>query len=103
MAPKSAAAIPGALDLLIRKAVSQERWRAILTPYERPDNRRSLLQLAVTLVLYGAAWTLLLRERGGRLLGDRDRRIACRGSDGAADHHSARLQPRFLLHVATRV
>ena len=62
MAPKSAAAIPGALDLLIRKAVSQERWRAILTPYERPDNRRSLLQLAVTLVLYGAAWALLLRS-----------------------------------------
>ena len=62
MAPKSAGAIPGALDLLIRKAVSQERWRAILTPYERPDNRRSLLQLAVTLVLYGAAWAVLLRS-----------------------------------------
>ena len=61
-APKSAGAIPGTLDLLIRRAISQERWRAILAPYEGADNRRSLLQLAVTLVLYGAAWAAMLRS-----------------------------------------
>lgn len=62
MAPESAGAIPGALDLLIRRAISQERWRAILAPYEGADVRRSLLQLAVTLVLYGAAWAAMLRS-----------------------------------------
>ena len=62
MAFKSGGAIPGTLDLLIRTAISQERWRAILEPYEGPDDRRSLLQLAVTLALYGAAWTVLLQS-----------------------------------------
>ena len=61
-APRSAGAIPGTLDLLIRRAISQERWRAILAPYEGADDRRSLLQLAVTLVLYGAAWAAMLRS-----------------------------------------
>ena len=59
---KSAGAMPGALETLLRNAISQERARAILAPYERPDNRRSLLQLAVTLALYGVAWTVLLRS-----------------------------------------
>ena len=40
--------------------LSNERWKAILAPYEGPDNRRSSLQVAVTLVLYGAAWPVLL-------------------------------------------
>ena len=62
MARKSTAAIPGALDTLLRNAISQKRGRAILAPYEGPDNRRSLLQLAVTLALYGLAWTVLLRS-----------------------------------------
>ena len=55
----------GALDLLIRKAVARnakERWRAILAPYEGADNRRSALQLVLTLVLYGIAWAVLLRS-----------------------------------------
>ena len=62
VARKSAGARPGALEKLLRNAIPQERARAILEPYERPDNRRSLLQLAVTLVLYGVAWTALLRS-----------------------------------------
>ena len=64
MARKSAGAIPGTLETLLRNAISQERARAILAPYERPDNRRSLLQLAVTLALYGVAWTVLLQSAG---------------------------------------
>ena len=60
MSRKSAGAIPGALDTLLRNAISQERARAMLAPYERPDNLRSLRQLAVTLALYGAVWTALL-------------------------------------------
>ena len=62
MARTSAGAIPGALETLLRTAIPQERGRAILAPYERPDNRRSSLQLAVTLALYGAAWAVLLRS-----------------------------------------
>ena len=62
MARKSAGAVHGALDTLFSNAISQKRWNAILAPYERPDNRRSLLQLAVTLALYGAAWSVLLRS-----------------------------------------
>ncbi len=60
MFPKSAGAVPGSLDLLLRNTKSREHWRAILAPYEGPDDHRSLLQLAVTLVLYGAAWAALL-------------------------------------------
>ena len=63
VAAASAHAVPGPLDRLIRKAVSKdskERWRAILAPYEGADDRRSALQLAVTLVLYGVAWAVLL-------------------------------------------
>ncbi len=62
MATESAGAISGAFDQLIRKAIAQERWRPILAPYEGADDRRSLLQLAVTLLLYGAAWALMLRS-----------------------------------------
>ena len=62
MAPKSVGARPGALDLLVRRAISQEGWRAVLAPYEGADNRRSLLQLAVTLLLYAAAWAVMLRS-----------------------------------------
>ena len=62
MAGKSAGALPGALETLLRNVISRERGRAILAPYEKPDNRRSLLQLAVTLLLYGVAWTVLLRS-----------------------------------------
>ena len=62
MAHKSAGAVPGALDTLFRNARSQQRGRAMLAPYERPDNRRSLLQLAVTLALYGVAWAVLLQS-----------------------------------------
>ena len=62
MARQSTGAIPGALETLFRNAISQERGRAVLAPYEGPDNRRSLLQLAITLALYGVAWTVLLRS-----------------------------------------
>ena len=63
MASKPADATPGALDVLIRKAnaeESQRHWRAILAPYEGADNQRSLLQLSVTLLLYGVTWAVLL-------------------------------------------
>ena len=65
MARKSAGAIPGALDALVRDAISRKRGRAMLAPYEGPDNRRSLLQLAITLALYGAAWLVLIRSAEG--------------------------------------
>ncbi len=55
---------PGTLDGLVRKAIrkrSKEQWRALLAPYEGADNRRSVLQLGVTLVLYGAIWAVLLQ------------------------------------------
>ena len=65
MDPKPVNATPGTFDLLIRKAISKDskaHWRAILAPYEGADNRRSALQLALTLVLYGVAWAVLLRS-----------------------------------------
>ncbi len=62
MARKSPGVIPGALDTLVRNEVAHRRAKAILAPYERQDNRRSALQLAVTLALYGVAWTALLRS-----------------------------------------
>ena len=75
--------------MLLRNAISQERRRAILAPYERPDNRRSLLQLAVTLALYGVAWTILLQsaEVGYRLTAIVA--LPAAGLMVAADHHSA--------------
>ncbi len=60
MARNPAGAIPGPLDALFRRKLSQERGRAMLAPYEKADNRRSVLQLAVTLALYGATWAVLL-------------------------------------------
>ena len=60
-------ALSGALDQLIGNAISrkrqqerQKRWAAILAPYERPDHRRSMLQLTFTLALHGAMWAVLL-------------------------------------------
>ena len=60
MATKSAGAIPGTLGQILDHAISQKHWKAILAPYEGADNRRSLLQLTVTLLLYAAAWAVLL-------------------------------------------
>ncbi len=62
MAPKSADAVSGTLDQLINTAISRKHWRAILAPYEGADNLCSTLQLALTLVLYGVAWVILLQS-----------------------------------------
>ena len=51
---------PGTLGLILGHAISQKRWKTILAPYEGPDNLRSLLQVAVTLLLYATAWAVLL-------------------------------------------
>ena len=54
----------GSFEKLVRGALSQKRreqWRASLAKYERPDNRKALGQVALTLALYGAAWAVLLR------------------------------------------
>ena len=56
---------PGTLNRLIGAAISRKRrqsWAEILAPYERPDHRRSVLQLAETLALYGAMWAVLLES-----------------------------------------
>ncbi len=63
MASTSPVTAPGALDVLLRRAAaknSKKRWRALLAPYEGADNLRSIIQLCVTLVLYGVAWVVLL-------------------------------------------
>ena len=62
---RSPDALPGTLNRMIGAAVSRRRrksWAAILAPYEKPDHRRSVQQLAVTLALYGAMWDVLLRS-----------------------------------------
>lgn len=55
----------GALDGFVARSIARKRSRSlreILAPYEKPDSRRSALQLAVTLVLYGLAWAALIRS-----------------------------------------
>ncbi len=42
-----------------RRSATGSRWRNIVAPYEGPDNRRSARQLAITFLLYAAAWPLL--------------------------------------------
>ena len=64
-AQTSPGAPAGALNRLIGKSISRKRrksWTEILAPYEKPDHRRSMQQLAVTLALYGVSWALLLRS-----------------------------------------
>ena len=54
----------GTFNELVRQSFSQklrERWRASLAKYERPDNRKALVQVALTVALYGAAWAVLLQ------------------------------------------
>ena len=65
MARTVATVAPGSLERLIEEAVarkSSKAFREILAPYEKPSNRRSLVQLAVTVALYGLAWVALLRS-----------------------------------------
>ena len=54
----------GTFNALVRQSFSRklrEHWKAALAKYERPDNRKASVQVALTVALYGAAWAVLLQ------------------------------------------